>query len=106
MKTAFRRFVSRAAGSFLRDRHDAELVDELNSHLDAHIADNVRAGMTPDEARRRALVALGGIAQTQEQHRSVRSIAWIDDAREDVRYAFRAARRSPGFALTALAVIA
>jgi predicted permease len=106
MKTAFRRFVSRAAGVFLRQRSDADVADELNSHLDAHIADNVRSGMTPDEARRRALVALGGIAQTQELHRDLRSIAWIDDIREDVRYAFRAARRSPGFALTALAVIA
>jgi putative ABC transport system permease protein len=101
-----RTWIRRTRGVFARRRHDVELADELLSHLDAHIADNIRAGMTPDEARRRALVALGGIAQTQELHRSVRSFAWVDDACEDVRYAFRTARRSPGFTATAVTVIA
>src|SRR5262249_21165814 len=85
---------------------DLDLADELRAHLDAHVADNVRAGMTPDEARRVARLRLGGVAQTEEMHRSGRSIRWIEDLRDDLRYAFRSARRSPGFAATAIAVIA
>ena len=48
-------------------RHEGDFSAELESHLAMHIADNVRAGMTPAEARRHALIALGGIEQAKEQ---------------------------------------
>ena len=47
-----------------RRERERELSAELQSHLEMHVADNVRAGMTPEEARRQALVALGGVVQT------------------------------------------
>jgi predicted permease len=88
-----------------KDRDD-DLAAELNAHLAAHIDDNIRAGMTPDEARRSALLTLGGTMQTTERIRDAASIQWLDDAREDLRYAWRTLRRSPGFTATAVMVIA
>jgi hypothetical protein len=65
-----RAWFARAAGIFRRHRCDRDLADELNSHLDAHIAENIRASMTPDDARRDALLKLGGVFQTTEAYRA------------------------------------
>ena len=64
-----RAFFVRLAGLFDRHRRERELADELESHLQLHIDDNLRAGMTPVEARRQALIKLGGIEQTKEIYR-------------------------------------
>jgi len=106
MSVSLQAALRRLLGIFNRSRRDGEFADELAAHLDAHVADNVRAGMTSSEARRVALLRLGGLAQTQELHRRARSLAWLDDTREDLRYAWRTLRRAPGFTATAVAVIA
>jgi len=56
----------RLAGLFRKRRSDSEFSAELESHLQLHIEDNLRAGMTPEAARRDALMKLGGIEQTKE----------------------------------------
>ena len=61
-----RAFCKRIAAIFRRDRRDADLAAELESHLGLHIEDNLRAGMSPAEARRQALIKLGGLDQTKE----------------------------------------
>jgi putative ABC transport system permease protein len=88
-----------------KDRDD-DLAAELNAHLAAHIDDNIRAGMAPAEARRSALLKLGGTMQTTERVRDAASMQWLDEARLDLRHTFRSLRRAPGFALAAIAVIA
>jgi hypothetical protein len=64
-----RGYVARFFGLFDRGRREREFAEELESHLALHIADNLRAGMSPEEARRQAQIKLGGVTWTQELHR-------------------------------------
>jgi predicted permease len=90
---------------FRRDRVERDLADELDSHLALHVDDNLRAGMTPDAARRLALVKLGGLEPTKERHRDARPFAWVNDARRDGWLAARQLRQSPIFALAAVLIL-
>ena len=101
-----RRFVERLL-QLLRVRDpEAELAREIEAHV-ALVQEAYEArGLTPSEARRAALVALGGIEQTKELHRQARSFLWIEDARQDVVHTLRLLRRSPLFTITAAASLA
>src|ERR1700730_2315787 len=101
-----RALLLRVSAMFDRRRHDRELVEELNLHLESHIDDNVRAGMTPDEARREALLRLGGTQITKERYRERRGITMLDALMQDLRYGVRMLQRNPGFAFVAIAALA
>jgi len=96
----------RLAATLRPDRADAEAVREIAAHLQLIEDDLLRRGVPAEEARRRARLALGGVQQTRESHRSARSLRWLDDARMDVRYGLRLLRREPAFALTAIVSLA
>ncbi len=98
-----RGLLMRLRGLFGRERRDHELAEELESHLQMHIEDNLRAGMTPEEARRQALVKLGGVDQTKESYRDRRGLPWLETLVRDVRFGLRMLAKSP--ALTAILVI-
>ena len=89
-----------------RHRVESELDRELRLHLELETEENVRRGMAPDEARRRALVAFGGVEQTKEAVRDERETRWLDEISADVRYALRGFRRQPWFAATAVLLLA
>ncbi|HET6957597.1 MAG TPA: ABC transporter permease, partial [Vicinamibacterales bacterium] len=101
-----RRFFVRLFSVFGRRSRDAELSAELHAHLLAHIDDNVRAGMTPDEARRAAIAALGGVAQTAESYRELQSLPFVEKTMQDFRYALRMLVKTPGFSVVAIATLA
>ncbi|HEX5708964.1 MAG TPA: ABC transporter permease [Pyrinomonadaceae bacterium] len=98
-----RGLVVRLFGSFGRERLERELAEELESHLQMHIEDNLRAGMTPEEARRDALIRLGGVEPTKERYRRQRGLPMLETFLQDLRYGARMLARKPGF--TAVAVL-
>jgi predicted permease len=89
-----------------RERLDCELSEELASHLEMHIADNVRAGMTQEEARRDALIKLGGIEQTKVDYRAQRGWPFLEAVSQDVRFGLRMLRHSWGLALVVTVTLA
>jgi predicted permease len=98
-----RALLARLAGVFTKNRADDELKEELQAHLDMETAEYMRRGMAPDEARRRALLASGGLTQAVEAVRDQRGLPWLESVVADARYALRTLRRSPAF--TAVVVL-
>ncbi|MGD0369459.1 MAG: ABC transporter permease, partial [Acidobacteriaceae bacterium] len=79
---------------------------ELESHLQLHIDDHVRSGMTPEEARRRALIQLGGVEQTKQAYRERATLPKLEDVLQDARYGLRMMARNPAFAAVAILTLA
>src|SRR5207247_7474154 len=95
--------VSRFAGLFNRRRKDKQLADEIESHIQMHIEENMRSGMLPAEARRQALIKLGGIESTKEAYRDQRGLPVLETLWQDIRFGARQLLKNPGF--TAVAVL-
>ncbi|HEY8413762.1 MAG TPA: permease prefix domain 1-containing protein, partial [Pyrinomonadaceae bacterium] len=101
-----RAWVSRCKGLFRKDARDREFADELESHLQLHIDDNIRAGMSPHEARRVAVMKLGGVDQAKEAYRDRATIPFLESVVQDLRFTLRQLRKNPAFTVTAIAMVA
>jgi predicted permease len=98
-----RRLWLRLQTLFRRERAARLLNDELQFHLDQQIAENVAAGMSRKEARHAAMRAFGNSTLLKEEMREAWGLVWLEQIGQDLRYGFRALRKSPLF--TAVAVL-
>jgi putative ABC transport system permease protein len=89
-----------------RSRVERDLAADVASYLELLAEEKMRAGMSPDAARRAARIELGGVEQVKERVRAVRTGAWLDTLALDLRYGIRMLARSPGFAAVALLALA
>jgi len=104
--TPLRESFARLLGFFRKPQLDTELEAEVATHLDFAIEENLRQGMTPEEARRRALVRFGGVQQAREHHRAARGLPWLDTLLQDLRFTLRTFRRDTAFAVVAIVILA
>ncbi len=103
---ALRAWLIRLATTLRPSRRERELTRELESHLQLHVDDCVRRGMSADEARREARLVLGGLAQTQESVRARSRLPALESIVADVRFGLRLLRKSPGFSAVAILTLA
>jgi predicted permease len=102
----FRAWIIRLFATLHIGRTRAEIDSELSAHIAMHTEDNVRAGLTAEEARRQALIQLGGEEQARQAYRDRATLPMLEGVLQDVRFALRQMRRSPGLALTAVLTLA
>lgn len=101
-----RAFFDQLTGWLRRREREQDLCEEFEANLQLHIDENIRSGMSPEEARRQALISFGGIESAKESVRATARLLWMEHALKDVRYALRVLRRNPGFAATAILSLA
>jgi macrolide transport system ATP-binding/permease protein len=100
---SLKRFFARLASLTTRRRQDERLKEEIDEHIALQTAENIRAGLSPVEARRQAMLKFGGVEAIKQDYRARRGLPFAENVVQDVRFALRSLRRTPG--LTTFVII-
>jgi predicted permease len=100
---SLRRFFARLTSFMARRAQDERLREEIEEHIALQTAENIRAGLSPVEARRQAMLKFGGVEAIKQDYRARRGLPFVENVVQDVRFALRSLRRTPG--LTTFVII-
>jgi macrolide transport system ATP-binding/permease protein len=103
---ALRGWIIRLLGLLKQQQNDNDLAEEIESHLAMHIEDNLHSGMSPEEARRNALIKLGGLDKTFEEYRDRRSFSWMSELQRNFRFAGRMVWKQKTLSLIVIGLLA
>jgi predicted permease len=106
MKRSLKRFAKRLGAWATRRRDEARLRAEIEEHLALQTAENLRAGLTPAEARRQAVLKFGPVEAIRESYRDRRGLPFIETLIQDTRHAVRRLRKAPAFTITTILTLA
>jgi predicted permease len=104
MKT-LRAWFLRLSALLGREKRDREFAEEIESHIQLHTEDNIRSGMSPERARREALLKFGAVESAKESYREQGGLPILETFAQDLRFGARMLRRNPGFTFTAVLIL-
>jgi hypothetical protein len=103
---SLRRFFARLASVATRRAQDERLREEIEEHIALQTEENFRAGLSPVEARRQAMLKFGGVEAVKEEYRAERGLLFIENLLQDARYAVRSLLRTPGLTVFVIITLA